>query len=183
MRKSAILVLALSAACGSGGAAAPSPAGAPYPGTFLLQTGLRNKFKWPFASDSIWNVPIGSEATYLPAGIGAAAAMGMTVDEDVIVQPPSAPLKPVVVNDAGWDRAKTRCGSLRTSQLVYPEPLPVPADFTTDPGYLGSTPNMSAAILLPDGQTVRQTQPFHVWGAGGTVTNWYDGRDTTPGYR
>jgi hypothetical protein len=134
---------------------------------------LRNKYKWPFASDSIWNVPIGSDARYVPAGIGVATAMGMTVDEDVIVQRPQAPLKPVVVNDAGWERGKTRCGSLKPGETVYPDPVPIPADFATDPGYLGETPNMSAAILMPDGQTIRQTQPFHVCGKGGTVTSQY----------
>jgi hypothetical protein len=167
------------AACGGGdGGTAPTPqptasAGAPYPATPLLASGLRNKYKWPFASDSIWNVPIGSGARYVPAGIAVATAMGMTVDEDVIVQRADAPLKPVVLNDAGWDRGKTRCGSLKPGQAVYPDGVPVPADFTTDPGYLGLTPNMSAAILMPDGQTIRQTQPFHVCGKGGTVTSQY----------
>jgi hypothetical protein len=174
------LALALAASCGGAGgssqSSAPSPAAsaaASYPQTPLLSSGLRNKYKWPFASDSIWNLPIGSDAVYVPAGIGAAGAMGMTVDEDVIVQRSSAPLKAVVVNDAGWDTARTRCGSLKPGQLVYPDPLPVPADFSTDPGYLGSTPNMSAAILMTDGQTIRQTQPFHVCGPGGTVTSQY----------
>ena len=165
---------------GSGGTSSPAPApsagvspGASYPSTPLLANGLRNKYKWPFAGDSIWNVPIGGDAVYVAGGIGVATAMGMTVDEDVIVQRAAAPLKPVVLNDAGWDPAKTRCGSLKPGQFLYPDPLPVPADFSTDPGYLGSTPNMSAAILLPDGQTIRQTQPFHVCGAGGTVTSQY----------
>jgi hypothetical protein len=99
--------------------------------------------------------------------------MGMTVDEDVIVQRADAPRKPVVVNDAGWDPGETRCGSLRTGETVYPDGVPVPSDFSTDPGYLGKTPNMSAAILMPDGQTIRQTQPFHVCGRGGTVTSQY----------
>ncbi len=175
----AALALLLLLACGGGGSAsAPTPqptasAGPPYPATFLLSNGLRNKYKWPFASDSIWNTPIGSGARYVPAGIGIATAMGMTVDEDVIVQRPSAPLKPVVVNDAGWDASKTRCGSLKPGQTVYADGVPVPDDFTTDPGYLGRTPNMSAAILMPDGQTIRQTQPFHVCGRGGAVTSQY----------
>ena len=176
-----LLALALSLvppACGGGGDSKTTPQptasnGVSYPPAPLLSNGLRNKYKWPFASDSIWNVPIGSGARYVPAGIAAATAMGMTVDEDVIVQRPDAPLEPVVVNDAGWDPAKTRCGSLRAGQTVYPDGVPVPADFTTDPGYLGTTPNMSAAILMPDGQTIRQTQPFHVCGKGGTVTSQY----------
>lgn len=172
------LLLSTAASCGGASGAPPAapstPASAvPYPQAFLLDSGLRNRFKWPLASESIWNVPLGSGAVYVPAGIGVATAAGMTVDEDVIVQRPTAPRRPVVRNDAGWDKAKTRCGSLRTAELVYPDPLPVPADFSTDPGYLGTTPNMSAAILMPDGQTIRQTQPFHVCGPGGTVTSQY----------
>jgi hypothetical protein len=161
-----------SPACGGGGDGGTTPtpqptasAGSPYPQAPLLANGLRNKYKWPFASDSIWNMPIGAGARYVPAGIAVATAMGMTVDEDVIVQRADAPLQPVVVNDAGWDSGKTRCGSLQPGHLVYPDGVPVPADFTTDPGYLGTTPNMSAAILMPDGQTV--------CGRGGTVTSQY----------
>jgi hypothetical protein len=171
-----LLAVALGASCGDS-ASQPAPpagsAGASYPSTFLLQNGLRNKYKWPFASGSIWNTPVGAGAVLVPAGIGVAGDAGMTVDEDVIVQRPAAPLQPVVRNDAGWDRARTRCGSLKPGQLVYPDPVPVPADFATDPGYLGTTPNMSAAILMPDGDTIRQTQPFHVCGRGGTVTSQF----------
>lgn len=177
-RRSALAVLVGTLSCGGGQPSPAAPASgaatfAPYPSAFLLGSGLRNKYRWPFASDSIWNTPIGRDAVYVPAGIGVATAAGMTVDEDVIILRPQAPLRPVVVNDAGWDRTKTRCGSLKAGQLVWPEPVPVPDDFTTDPGYDGLTPNMSAAVLMPDGQTIRQTQPLHVCGRGGTVTSQY----------
>jgi hypothetical protein len=164
-------------------AASPSPASggqgaqASYPATPLLTSGLRNKYKWPFASDSIWNTPVGSAARYIPARIAPSAARGMTVDEDVIVERPDAPLRPVVSNDAGWTPGRTRCGSLRAGEQVYPDPVPVPMDFSTDPGYLGLTPNQSAAILMPDNDTVRQTQPLHVCGPGGTVTSQYPAPD------
>jgi hypothetical protein len=179
VRRTALAVLVGMLSCGGSDSspASPAPPGvsaaAPYPSSFLLESGLRNKYRWPFASDSIWNTPIGRDAVYVPAGIGAATAAGMTVDEDVIIQRPQAPLRPVVVNDAGWDRNRTRCGSLKPGQLVWPDPVPVPDDFATDPGYDGVTPNMSAAILMPEGQTVRQTQPLHVCGRGGTVTSQY----------
>jgi hypothetical protein len=132
----------------------------------------RSKLRWPFICGSVWNMPIGSDATYVPAGIGLATQAGMTVDEDIIIQRPIAPLKQVILNTAGWDQSKTRCGSL-TAQTVYQDGVPIPNNFTTDPGYLGVTPNMSAAILMPDSQTIRQTQPFHVCGNGGTVTSQY----------
>ena len=59
-----VVVLTLLPACGGAGDGGTTPvpqptasAGAPYPQAPLLANGLRNKFKWPFASDSIWNVP------------------------------------------------------------------------------------------------------------------------------
>jgi hypothetical protein len=75
-------------------------------------------------------------------------------------------------NTAGWDRNKSRCGTV-TDTRVFEELVPVPDDFSTDPGFLGLTPNMSAALLLADGVTVKQTQPFHICGPGGTVTSQY----------
>ncbi len=132
----------------------------------------RRAERWPFRQDSIWNLPLGSNARLVPAGIGAPTAMGLTADEDVLILTPEAPLKPVMRNTAGWDRSKTRCGTV-TGERVFPDPVPVPDDFRTDPGYLGLTPNMSGAILMPDGVTVKQTQPLHVCGYGGAVTSQY----------
>ncbi len=127
---------------------------------------------WPFRQNSIWNLPLGTEARLVPAGISAPTAMGLTADEDILILTPEAPLKAVWRNTAGWDRNRTRCGTV-TAEKVYPDPVPVPDDFRTDPGYLGLTPNMSGAILMPDGVTLRQTQPLHVCGFGGTVTSQY----------
>ncbi len=137
----------------------------------------RNPLEWPFTQDSIWNMPVGSGAEYVPAGIGASLSMGMTTDEDVLILEPSAPLKPVVLNDAGWDSSKTRCGSLKPGQTAFDEQIPVPDGFYTDPGYKGTTPNMGAAILMPDGETIKQTQPFHVC-PDGTITSQYLKPDT-----
>ncbi|GEM_PF-1291116 len=135
----------------------------------------RNAIQWPFAQNSIWNMPIGSNAQYVHAGIGAPQAMGVTVDEDILILEPGAPLKKVAYNNAGWDPGKTRCGSIVSGQYLWGGlQVPVPNDFSTDPGYLGSTPNMSGGILMPDGVTLKQTQPLHVCGAGGTVTSQYE---------
>jgi len=135
----------------------------------------RNAIQWPFAQNSIWNMPIGSNAQYVYAGIGAPQAMGVTVDEDILILEPGAPLKKVAYNNAGWDPSKTRCGSIVSGQYLWGGlQVPVPNDFSTDPGYLGQTPNMSGAILMPDGETLKQTQPLHVCGAGGTVTSQYE---------
>lgn len=132
----------------------------------------RDPRKWPFAWDSIWNIPIGDGARYVPADIAPAGAMGMTVDENIIVLEPDAPKTNVVLNTAGWDNQHTRCGSVSGGQAIANN-VPIPTDFSTDPGYQGLTPNMAAAVLLEDGSTVMQTQPFHRCGSGGAVTSQY----------
>jgi len=117
-------------------------------------------------------MPLHNSAQYVPAHIQAATAAGMTLDEDILILSPDAPLKSVYTNTAGWNPAQTRCGTV-TSTLLYPTQVPVPADFTTDPGYDGTTPNASSAVLLSDGVTIKQQQPLHVCGTGGTVTAQY----------
>ena len=132
----------------------------------------RDAKQWPFAWNSIWNLPLGANAELVPAGIPAASGMGMTIDENIIVLKPDAPQTPIVMNDAGWDNQRTRCGSANGGQAIA-QNIPIPSNFSTDPGYLGHTPNMAAAVLLADGSTVVQTQPFHRCGAGGPATSQY----------
>jgi len=128
---------------------------------------IRNPLYWPFADTSIWNMPIGSNAQYVPARIGPSLGAGMTDDEDILLLNSAAPLVMLEENNAGWDATKRRCTSL-TGRLLYQ--VPIPTGFSTDPGYVGTTPNMSAAFLLPDNRTLKQNQPFHRCGAGGTAT-------------
>lgn len=130
----------------------------------------RDPLAWPFAANSIWNMPIGSGAVYVPARIPPSGAMGMTEDEDILILTPDAPLVDVVENTAGWDKDKRRCATL-TAKILFR--APIPAGFSTDPGYMGQTPNMGAAILMADGKTLKQTQPFHRCGPGGTATSQY----------
>jgi hypothetical protein len=134
----------------------------------------RDPVKWPFPANSIWNMPIHNNAEYVYAGINQhPTGSGVTIDEEILILEPSAPLKQVRENTAGWDSSKTRCGSLTSNYLWGGIGVPVPNDFYTDPGYDGTTPNASAAILMPDGVTLKETQPLHVCGAGGTVTSQY----------
>ena len=69
----------------------------------------RDPLRQPFHHESIWNMPIGSEAEYVHAGILAATQRGMTVDEDLIVLTPAAPMLDIYRNDAGWNRHRSRC--------------------------------------------------------------------------
>lgn len=135
----------------------------------------RDPQQWPFVWDSIWNIPIGANAQYVPAGIQPAGRM--TADEDIIILEPDAPQVDVIAHDAGWDLSKTRCGSIVTPIEVLINGAPIPNAFSTDPGHLGETPNHSAVILMPDGVTIKQTQPFHRCGTGGVAVSQYNSSD------
>ncbi|MEO0468368.1 MAG: T9SS type A sorting domain-containing protein [Bacteroidota bacterium] len=124
--------------------------------TLSLQA-QRDPFLWPFADSSIWNMPIGANANYVPALIQSADAYGMTVDEDLIVLKPNAPLEGIYLNEADWDQNRDRCPE--EGPLLFS--APIPAEFIVSPdNWDGLTPNSGLAVLMPDGVTIKQTQPF-----------------------
>ncbi len=132
--------------------------------------GTRNPLKWPFSRHSIWNMPIGSNANYVHAQIEQAQAKGMTVDEDIIVMESDAATTGIYGNNAGWDRNKDRC--IVEGGLLFE--APVPEDFVVRPGnWDGVTPNSGLAVLMPDGRTIKQTQPFARCEAGKQATSKY----------
>jgi len=130
----------------------------------------RDPLRWPFTADSIWNLPLGRDAKRVPAGL-AMPAEGITADEDIVILEPTAPPVDIVAHDASWDPSLNRCTRL-TGNVLYPG-VPIPPAFVTDPGFLGATPNHAAAVLLADGDTIIQTQPFHRCQAGGLAVSQY----------
>jgi len=85
------------------------------PGTGSPATGIptvsaRDPLNWPFSRDSIWNLPIGSNANYVYAGIRHATSMAYFTDADILVLKPSAPLTTVYTNYDDWG-AGARCAS------------------------------------------------------------------------
>jgi hypothetical protein len=114
----------------------------------------RDVLKQPFASTSIWNMPVGSGAVYVPANIPPATSMSLTLDPDVLILKPDAPLTPVYFNGDGWSGGN-RC---TPGAMLYS--VPIPRDFVVPGASPSSTPNYAAAILLSDGRTLRQSQPF-----------------------
>jgi hypothetical protein len=121
------------------------------------QTNGRDPLKWPFSETSIWNMPIGSNATYVHAHLEKALQQGMTIDEDYIVMSPGAQLMGIVENQAGWDQTKNRCST--DGKILFS--APIPQSFIVSPEtWDGSTPNAGLAVLMPDGRTIKQTQPF-----------------------
>ncbi|MFA5971178.1 MAG: T9SS type A sorting domain-containing protein [Lentimicrobiaceae bacterium] len=122
-----------------------------------IDSSTRDPYKWPFSQQSIWNMPIGSEARYVHAGIQKAIAFGMTKDEDIIVLSPNSPPTDIFINNAKWDKNKDRC--TKDGDLLFS--APIPENFIVNKNtWDGTTPNSGLSVLMPDGVTIKQTQPF-----------------------
>jgi hypothetical protein len=149
--------------------AAPSPsAAAPAPST---APGTRNALQQPFASNSIWNMPIGSGARFAAANMIASypdvwASMPFA-DEDVIILKPTAPLTDVRKGSWGGNRC-----SPTSSEVIARVPIPS--------GYVvpNSSANLASAVLMPDGRTLASMQPLTRCSAGGVATSTVRARDT-----
>jgi hypothetical protein len=137
----------------------------PTGGYGLLTNGLRDKYKWPFDSTSLWNTAIGSGATYQAAGITSNNGGGYTTyfhpDSDVVIMTPTAPQTSLYYNGAGWTGGN-RC----VSQGSLLDTVPVPANYVL----ANSGENNSTAILRSDARTIEQNQPFTRCSASGIAT-------------
>lgn len=119
----------------------------------------RDHLKWPFAASSIWNMPIGSGANYVASGLHYTTTPNSTEywydmplsDHERIVLTPTAPLTNVYLSNVGWSGGN-RCAA--TGGVFFA--APIPATYVVP----NSTYNNGAAILLADGMTIVQTQPF-----------------------
>src|SRR5213594_1053876 len=142
----------------------PPPGGGP--------PGGRDPLQWPFSRDSIWNLPIGASAVYVPANIQQATQRGMTTDPDVIILTPNATMTDVYYNSDGWSGG-SRCAP-QGNVLVN---APIPDNFVVSGAGSGNpdgtTPNYATAILMSDGHTLTQGQPFARCTAGGPATMWW----------
>jgi hypothetical protein len=158
---------------GSAGSSAGQSGGGPaVGGGSTTPTPTRNPLKQPFASTSIWNMPIGSNAQYvnaqLPVITVSYGSDGVWTpihypDPDRIVMQPTAPLTPIYFNDVGWNGGD-RCAVL--GGVVYT--VPIPTSFVVP----NSMHNNGAAFLMSDKRTIIQTQPFTRCVAGGPATSW-----------
>lgn len=153
---------------------APDPvAEEPQPETPDIPEGFpteRDAYQWPFASSSIWNMPIGTDAQYVHAKIEQAESRGLTIDEDLIVLTPNAPTVDIFTSSAGWSREKSRCDA----DGGLPFSAPLPPDFIVSPDtWDGATPNSGLAVLMSDGKTIKQTQPFAYCDPDASATSKY----------
>jgi len=127
----------------------------------------RNPLLWPFSAKSIWNTPIGNNAKYMDAKLEKPVEGIITVDEDLIVLTPDAPLLEVYESSAQWDRTKNRC--VKTGKLIGK--YPIPDTFVVSPKtWDGIVPNSGIAILMPDKKTIIQGQPYSFCPENGYAT-------------
>ncbi len=138
----------------------------------------RDKYTRPFACDSIWNTPIGSNAKYVDAYIGS---KGVGVDTDwLIATKDSDPLTPTYMPSA-W--GKGRCSGTIPQQQAqwHPEagqPLNIPQDLIVADARDNFTPNNSAQILKPDGHTLVAFTTLTRCNSGGPLYgNWFGEQD------
>src|SRR5947199_2841223 len=113
---------------------------------------------WPFSRDSIWNLPIGANAVYVPANIKKPTASGMTSDVDVLILTPDAPVTDVWKNNDAWSGGR-RCNA--QGGVLFSAPAPtgfvVPRAGSGNPD--GSTPKHRTPVLAAAGRAGTQGQP------------------------
>lgn len=129
---------------------------------------LRDPYTWPFSQNSIWNMPIGSDAQYTPQPINPDHIDGVMVDPDIIIMTPDAQLMNLYGTEYRWSSTtnkETRC--IKYNEIVQLK-LPIPLGYVTE--FYGSRPNNPGVILNTDGRTLIQTQPFQVCEGGYATT-------------
>ena len=124
----------------------------------------RDPIQQPFASTSIWNTPIGSEAEYIDAQIDTAAHATAEVNYFYTLSADD-PLRPVYA-PGNWGPGRSTGTQYRNIALPIADDLLVPDATDKD------TPNNAAAFLLPDGRTLIQLNPLTRDRVGGTITGW-----------
>jgi hypothetical protein len=126
------------------------------------QPTARNMLTWPFSSDSIWNMPIGSGAIYQSTGLSPAVEIFGDVDYFVTLRA-SDPLTPLYNDEGVWNGP--RCSSTKPAGVS----LNVPSNLVVADTSGSNTPNNSAAFLLPNGHTLQQVNALARCAAGGPI--------------
>ena len=95
------------------------------------QVGPRDLLVWPFSTDSIWNMPIGSGAVYEPTGLNPTSELYGDVDYFYVLKASDA-LMPMYNDETVW--SGPRCSSSRPTgiSLNLPAGLIVPDTMGSD---------------------------------------------------
>lgn len=127
---------------------------------------IRDLWLWPYATESIWNLPIGENAVYKPANFEAASNVGVDI-QHLLITSASDPEQLVLSSP---DFGSGRCTG--TKNLGFSIRVPnnwIVPDAGNSP--YGNTPNSNFAILLPNGTDVfegsviarcEQSGPIHL---------------------
>ncbi|OLF19277.1 hypothetical protein BU204_02705 [Actinophytocola xanthii] len=111
----------------------------------------RDVFQWPFARDSIWNMPIGSAARYHDAGFQPLnpadplatgdqyiARNGYRIEHEIICLRPDAPLTDVWWNAGSFNEAADRCTIMddpsNGNRPRLLDRIPIPSNWTFHEG-------------------------------------------------
>ncbi|MBD2778468.1 hypothetical protein [Iningainema tapete] len=138
------------------------------------QTLTRDKFLWPFASTSPWNMPIGSDARYIAANIEKAQYAGADLEFFYKLKQ-SDPERPVYAPGA-WGEGRCNGTQSMGISLPFPDNIIVP-DATKVPF---STPNNASAFLMPDGKRLVQLSPLARCQPGGSIYGFRYSSPTEP---
>ncbi len=111
----------------------------------------RDPWVWPFSRESIWNMPIGAAAVYVPAGLSPSKYASVDYERFYKLKA-NDPVRPIFA-PSGW---QTRWPGDRTKQVGS---MPVPDDLMIPDARQGFTPNECSAFLMPNGRTVLQLEP------------------------
>lgn len=129
----------------------------------------RDVFAWPFADNSIWNTPIGSNANNVSYQNTFSIGVNVTYcDDDIIVLTPTVPLMDVYQcnEDWGWGDHMRKDGGIVFS-------APIPQDF-----YFSRHGNACLAVLLQDKESILSSQPFYHYPGYTYGTSRYDFSNT-----
>jgi hypothetical protein len=122
----------------------------------------RHKWYWPFASDSIWNTSIGSDAVYTPATINGTPIGGfpdesVNYDHEYHVRVRSDHPLRNIYNPGSWCTRTTGTTLAWISSMLVPDWYNPASTVCTSTNYY--TPNNAAAFLQPNGNDVIQIEP------------------------
>ncbi len=122
---------------------------------------FRDKHHQPFATNSIWNMPLGVNAQYQPAGLGKAQTISAEINYYIITHT-TDPQVPWYFPQH-WGVGRCELGGKQIGTIHVPKSLIIPDATVTE------TPNNAAAFLAPDGATLIQMNPLARCQPGGPV--------------
>ena len=123
---------------------------------------LRDPWLWPFSTDSVWNMPIGSSARYAPVEIPKPGYCG--IDHERFFRLKAGDPEREIRSPSDWGKRWPGDKALGK--------MPVPDDLIVPDAKPPSTPNECSAFLMPDGHSLVQLEPTCRLEKGGPIIGW-----------